>query len=44
MGNLGNFKKIVCTVSGGKKFVSAQSMVEKNFLPPGNHDPPPREK
>ena len=33
-------KKIVCTVSGGKKFASAQSMVEKNFLPSENHDTP----
>ena len=24
-----------------EKFVSAQSMVGKNFLPPGNHDAPP---
>ena len=30
-------------MSGGKKFVSVQSMVEKNFLHPGNHDTP-REK
>ena len=26
--------------SGGKKLASAQSMVEKNFLPPRNHNTP----
>ena len=40
MRNLGNLKKIVFTVSGGKDFESAQSMAEKNFLPPGNDDAP----
>ena len=41
MGNLGNFNKnCLHSESGGKKFVSAQSMVEKNILPPGNHDTP----
>ena len=39
----GEFEKIVCTVSEGKKIASAQSMVEKNFLPPENHDPHPPE-
>ena len=38
MRDLGNLKKIVCTVSGGKRFASTQSMVEKNFLPPRNED------
>ena len=41
------WKKIVCRDHlcyarfGGKKLASAQSMVEKNFLPPRNHDTPP---
>ena len=34
----GELKKIVCTVSRGKDFESAQSLAENNFLPPGNHD------
>ena len=34
-------KKIVCTARvEEKKLASAQSMVEKNFLPPRNHDTP----
>ena len=37
-------KKIVCTMSGGKKFASVQSMVAKNFLPPEIHDTPPGKK
>ena len=28
-----------CPVSGEKKFASAQSMVDKNLMPPKNHDP-----
>ena len=34
----------VCTASGGKKFASAQSMVEKHFLLPRNHDTSTGEK
>ena len=40
MRDLGNLKKVVCAVSGGKKFVSAQSMTEKIFMPPRNHGTP----
>ena len=36
---LGNLKTYCLhSRSGGKKLASAQSMVEKNFLPPRNHD------
>ena len=40
MGDLGNLKKNCPRISGGKKFAYAQSMMEKHFLPPRNHDPP----
>ena len=39
MGILGNFIKN-CLHSEWKKNERAQSMEEKNFLPPGNHDTP----
>ena len=44
MGNLGNLKKNCLHSELRKKFASAQSMLEKNFLPPGNRDISPGEK
>ena len=41
MGNLGKLKKIVCTVSGGKKICKRSIDGRKNFLPPENHDTTP---
>ena len=39
MQDLGNLEKYCLhSRSGGKKLASAQSMVEKNVLPPRNHD------
>ena len=42
----GEFPKKLSAQSVGEKLASAQSMVEINFLRPGNHDtpPPPRGK
>ena len=41
MGNLENLKKNCLHSEWRKKIASAHSMVEKNFLPPENHDPHP---
>ena len=42
MQDLGNLKKnCLHSRSGGKKLAIAQSIVEKNFLPPRNHNTPP---
>ena len=38
----GFLKKLSAQPEWRKKRASAQSMVEKNFLPPKNHDTPPR--
>ena len=38
MRDLGNLKKM--SAASGEKFARAQSMVEKNFLLPRNHDTP----
>ena len=38
MQDLGNLKKLSAQQEWRKKLASAQSMVEKNFLPPRNHD------
>ena len=41
MQDLGNLKKkLPAQPEWRKKLASAQSMVEKNFLPPRNHDTP----
>ena len=34
------FEKVVCAVTRGKTFASAQLMIGKNFLPPRNQDTP----
>ena len=44
MQDLGILKNCLHSRSGGKKLGRAQSMVEKTFLPPRNHDTPPSGK